>query len=298
MVGQPKNGNRDTVKNLTVKDVQSHIENTFCGQNFSVVATGNVSHDKIVEAASKWLNKLPETTPGNLEEQSQKPYLTPTMMSQRDDERDNLNCAVSFLVPGVSDSEHLGMLMYQEIMGNYNANEDGMAHVNTPQKQYNYFHRRLGERPGVNLQRTQYYGFSDFGVFTMWMHGHEIYSHDILYHQQWQLGQASRHLNQVEVYRARARWFNNLLNQSPSTSLNLEIANQTMFSGRRIGRAEMAQRLSEISDAKLLKKYATKWFFDKDIGCVAYGNTKHLIGIDNYNQRLMNSTRGDFLQLL
>ena len=77
-------------------------------------------------------------------------------MAQRDDERDNLNCAVSFLVPGLNDSEHIGMLMYQEIMGNYNANEDGMAHVNGPKKQYNYFHRRLGARPGINIQRTQY----------------------------------------------------------------------------------------------------------------------------------------------
>ena len=59
-MGQPKFGNRDTVKNLTVKDLQTHIKNTFTGSNFTVVATGNVAHDQIVDVASKWLNKLPE----------------------------------------------------------------------------------------------------------------------------------------------------------------------------------------------------------------------------------------------
>jgi len=37
-------------------------------------------------------------------------------------------------------------------------------------------HRRLGERPGINLCRTKYYQFSDIGLFTVWMHGHEVHS--------------------------------------------------------------------------------------------------------------------------
>lgn len=60
--------------------------------------------------------------------------MTPTMMSIRDDERDNLNTAVSFLVPGLNSTEHMSMRIYQEILGDYNANEDGMAHVNSPNR--------------------------------------------------------------------------------------------------------------------------------------------------------------------
>lgn len=44
------------------------------------------------------------------------------MISIRDDERDNLNVAISFKVPGRNDTDYLGMLLYEEIMGNYNAN--------------------------------------------------------------------------------------------------------------------------------------------------------------------------------
>ena len=38
--------------------------------------------------------------------------MTSSMMSMRDDERDNLNSAVSFIVPGLNDKEHLGMKLY------------------------------------------------------------------------------------------------------------------------------------------------------------------------------------------
>jgi len=80
-----------------------------------------------------------------------KPNFTSSMMSIRDDERDNLNVAVSFKVPGRGDQNYLGMLLFEEIVGNYNANSDGMAHVNSPQRQYNYLHRHLAERPGICL---------------------------------------------------------------------------------------------------------------------------------------------------
>lgn len=59
MLGQPSNGNRDTVHKLTSDDVQSHIDRTFCGKNFAIVATGDVNHNQVVDAASSWLNKLP-----------------------------------------------------------------------------------------------------------------------------------------------------------------------------------------------------------------------------------------------
>ena len=67
MVGQPKDGNRDTVKNLTVKDLVQHRENTFCGKNFTVVVTGESSHESVVATSSKWLQTLPENAK-NLED--------------------------------------------------------------------------------------------------------------------------------------------------------------------------------------------------------------------------------------
>ena len=53
------------------------------------------------------------------------------MMSQRDDEIPNVNVGVAFEAPGYNNPEFVSFLLYEEITGNYNSHEDGMAHVNT-----------------------------------------------------------------------------------------------------------------------------------------------------------------------
>lgn len=97
-------------------------------------------------------------------------------MSQRDDELENVNISVSYLAPAYSSPLSLTSRIYKEIMGDYNANHDGSAHLNTADRQYNKFHAFLGERPGINLAKFDYYGFEDVGLFTCWIHAHELYS--------------------------------------------------------------------------------------------------------------------------
>ncbi len=190
------------------------------------------------------------------------------------------------------------MLIFEKLLDNYNANEDGVAHLNTSNRQYNYFHRLLGEKPGINLQRTKYYGFSDVGLFTSWIHGHEIWSMQMVALPQYQLGFLSKNLNQVEAFRARAKLFNKLLKQRPTFKLNNQIAKNIAFSGRRIGRTEMAYRISHMSEQNFLKDYASKWFFDRDISVNLYGNVAHLAGQNYYHERMLNTTRGDMLTIL
>jgi predicted Zn-dependent peptidase len=57
-LGQPKNGNRDAIKNITVNDLETHKENTFVGKNFAVVVTGEINHESVVATSDKWLNTL------------------------------------------------------------------------------------------------------------------------------------------------------------------------------------------------------------------------------------------------
>ena len=55
-------------------------------------------------------------------------------MSIADHERDNLNSSAGFIGPGLNDLDSLGMVLFKEILGDYNANQDGMAHVNSPDR--------------------------------------------------------------------------------------------------------------------------------------------------------------------
>lgn len=52
-------------------------------------------------------------------------------MSQRDDEIENVNIAVAYRAPAYTDPLSLASHLFREVMGDYNSNHDGMAHLNT-----------------------------------------------------------------------------------------------------------------------------------------------------------------------
>lgn len=195
MIGQPCNGNRDTIIDLSLQDIKQHKERIFAGKNFCVVATGDVNHNQVVDAASPWLNKLPVNPALTNEESFEKPYMTPSIMTSRDDEIENVNLGVAYIAPAYNHPLRIASELYTKILGDYNSNHDGMAHLNTANRQYNYFHSYLGNKPGITLAKLNYHGFEDIGLFTSWMHVHEIYALEGQHYVPYILGQLSKHLN-------------------------------------------------------------------------------------------------------
>lgn len=297
MLGQPVNGNRDLITSITQKDLQDHQKRTYIGKNFSIIATGNVSHEEVLTRSQKWLSKLPETTSYQNPENETTPLLTSSMMSQRDDEMHNTNIAIGFRAPSLQNPEFVSMLIFEKLLDNYNAHENGQ-HINTPNRQYNTLHKFLSDLPGVTLQKTKYHSFSDMGLFTCWTHGHEIFSKDMLYKSQYTLALFSKGLGQVEVFRARAKIFNELLRENPGSELNLSIAKQVGYIGRRVGRTEMGYRVSDLAESKSLEDFSRKWFFDQDMGVHVYGYVAHMAGVDYYSTRLQQSARADPISIL
>ena len=47
---------------------------------------------------------------------------------------ENLNISVSYLAPGLQNKEYVKSLLWREIIGDYNASENGYAHLNTPNR--------------------------------------------------------------------------------------------------------------------------------------------------------------------
>lgn len=146
-----------------------------------MVVTGDVSPQLVIDSAQKNLSHISVNPKGLMTDQLMAPYMTPSMMAQRDDELDNLNIGVAYMAPSLSSPEFVLSLIWREILGDYNAAENGYAHLNTPNRQYNKLHAQVGEKPGVNLIKTKYLGFSDVGLFTAWVHTHEIWSKDMLH---------------------------------------------------------------------------------------------------------------------
>ena len=299
MMGQPSRGNGDNIVNLTTNMIQEHIERTYAGRNVTVVASGNVNHDAVVKA-SRRLSSLPkEPTRESAIVSTEKPLLTPSMMVARDDEMANVNVCVAYKAPARGDSESFLMNFYASMLGSYNANEQGLAHLNSEDRQYHNLHSQFGERPGITLHQAKYIGFSDVGLLTAWTHGNEIWSKDMMFMNQVMLGKYATVLNQVEVFRARASLFNNLLAERPGEELNLEIARDVQYIGRRVDRTERAFRYSYMADQEFLQEKAKAWFYDKDtaLGVWGPGNT-YIKEFSYYNSNMYMATRGNSTVLL
>ena len=63
----------------------------------------------------------------------------------------NLNVGVSFYAPGYDNPDFIALKFFEEVSSDYNANHDGMANVNSPERQYNTLHKHYGGKPGINV---------------------------------------------------------------------------------------------------------------------------------------------------
>lgn len=278
-MGMPVHGARDNAFNLTKNDLEKHRDATFIGENVALVVTGNPSNlASLVNSASAKLaqwqispsDSVNNVTPSiNLE----KPLLTPSTIAVRDDEMKNFNTGVSFKASAYGDDDFFFFKYFQHIVGNYNGHEEGISHLNASDRQYNMAHVWLGDSPGINLFRTDYMPYSDGGLFTTFIHGHEVWAMSMLYMGQFFTTEPSRSTNQAEVFRGRASLFNELLRESrPLVANNLSIGRDLLYTGRRIGRNEIARRVSAMADQDHVAKMAKKWFYDVDFSAVFYGS--------------------------
>lgn len=299
MMGQPCRGGRDNIVNLNAQMVKEHMERTYSGNNFVVVVSGGAEHSDVVSATTK-LNNLPKEAVREMAvTSSEKPLLTPSMMVAQDDEMANLNVCVAFLAPQYNAGEAFAMRFFEAMTGDYNANENGLANLNSAERQYHQFHSLLGERPGITLQHSKYVGYSDVGLFTMWIQGNEVWSKDLMFINQYILGKYATTLNQVEVFRGRANLFNELLRESPSMKLNMDMARDALYTGRRVDRTEKAYRFSYMADNGLVQDMAKKWFYDKDIALGVWGpGNNYVKEFSYYNSNMLMATRGNRIILL
>lgn len=59
---------------------------------------------------------------------------TPSLMVMRDDEMANLNSAVFFRAPKWDDPDMFAMHMFANILGEYRADRNGHAHLNSAER--------------------------------------------------------------------------------------------------------------------------------------------------------------------
>ena len=223
----------------------------------------------------------------------EQPLFTSSMMLARDDEMDNLNVHVSYPAPSHSDKYSTFMRFFEAMVGQYNERHNGKAHLNASNRQYHRLHAHLGDCPGINLQKCEYHSYSDFGLFTNYFHGHEIWTREMIQGFQSVIGQWAKYMAQHEVFRTRNALFNQLLNWAPSHSLNGQIARDVFYLGRRVNRTELAMRYSALTSRKTVSDLLYHLFINREISYSLWGNGHQAINFVNFDDYTLKSTNGN-----
>lgn len=175
---------------------------------------------------------------------ARKPVFTPSVMMLRDDELANTSVAVSFKAPSFSDPDWFGMQLVKEVVGDYRIDRDNLAHLNTVSLDYNKMHVSLANLPDVVRQLSYYNAYSDTGLFGNFLFGNEVFNHALIFMSQYVLTSYAHETNVTEIYRGRARVFNNLLNRHCPFQISKENALQASYWGRLCSRTEIATKVS------------------------------------------------------
>lgn len=206
MLGQPIKGDRDLTHTLGIDHLKDFYAANYCGDNVVVVATGDVSHDAIVDAVEKSFSSLQKSSTVSAKN-TEKPVYIPALLMIRDDEMVNSNVGVFYDAPGVKHEDYYAFLLMKNMFGNYRIDQHA-EHLNDCHKQYNSMHALLGNLPDVTRADSHYMAYSDCGLFGNYFFGNEIFTRQMNYCGVCLPTIWSHHLNDVEVIRGRNNMYN------------------------------------------------------------------------------------------
>jgi mitochondrial-processing peptidase subunit beta len=261
MLGQPIKGDRDLTHTLTVNNLRDYHTANYFGDNMVIVATGDVSHESIVDAVEQHFANLPKNAtvaPKN----SEKAVYVPAILFIRDDEMYNSNVGIFYDAPSVKHEDYYSFLLLKHMFGSYRIDQHA-EHLNDCHKQYNSMHALLGNLPDVTRAESHYFAYSDAGLFGNYFFGNEVFTRQMNYCGVCLPTIYSHYLNDVEVIRGRNHLYNQLLTTETPESVNHDIGKQMLQLGRRLPRSEVAKRVANI-DNYHIKNICNEWFYDAE----------------------------------
>jgi len=288
-IGQPILGDIDNIYNVTQDMVKKYHATHYVGSNLILVGTGNVNHKEFVDQVSRAFGNLNKNPPPGLEKRNmEKPIYTPSCMFMRDDEMYNSAVGVYYDAPHWHHEDYYAFLLMERICGSYQMDRNGQARLNDPEKQYSSLEAAVGQLPDVTKVETMYNPYRDCGLFGMYFFGNEVFTRTMTYYGILMPALFGVYMNQVEVYRGRAKLYQELLSiQSPSDVLQL-IGPQMIYLNRRVTRTEIAKRVA-FFDNNSLMKVMKHWCRDAEPSIVAYGAIESLAATGSYKFYKANS---------
>lgn len=246
MIGQPKKGDKDMTTTLQVDQLRDFYAANYVGDKVVVVATGDVTHEQIVDQVEQYFSSIPKET-DVLVKGLEKPIYVPSLLFLRDDEMLNANVGVFYDAPSRKDEDYYAFELMKNMFGSYRIDQNA-EHLNDVHKQYNSMHSLLGNLPDVTRADSYYFAYSDCGLFGNYFFGNEIFVRQMNYCGVCLPTIWAHYLNDVEVIRGRNFLFNSLLNKESLESISKDIGKDMLLVGRRVPRGEIAKRVAHIDN--------------------------------------------------
>lgn len=279
MMGQPTRGDRDLTQTIGADHLRDFFNANYYGDNMIVVATGDISHDAIVDKVEQVFNSVPKSSDVPTVN-AEKPIYTPAILYIRDDEMINSNVGVFYDAPAACDEDYYSFLMFKNMFQSYRIDQNA-EHLNDVSKQYNSMHSLLGNLPDVTMANSHYFAYSDCGLFGNYFFGNEVFTRQMNYCGVCLPTIYSHFLNDVEVIRGRNFVYNTLLNDETVRGINNSIGKDMISVGRRVPRSEVAERVANI-DNYHLKNMATHWFYDSEPSFTNWGPIEQVSSVGSY----------------
>jgi len=286
MLGQPIKGDRDLTATLGVDHLRDYQSANFFGDNVVVVATGDVSHEQIVDAVESAFASLPKSAAAP-KANSEKPIYIPALLMIRDDEMINSNVGIFYDAPGVKHEDYYSFLLLKNMFGSYRLDQHA-EHLNDVHKQYNSMHALLGDLPDVTRADSHYFAYSDAGIFGNYFFGNEVFTRQMNYCGVCLPTIYSHYLNDVEVIRGRNFLYNSLLSTETPEAINTDIGKNILQLGRRLPRNEIATRVASI-DNHHIKHLCNEWFYDAEPSFTNWGPIETVSHVGSYKYFKVNT---------
>ncbi|CAG9328560.1 unnamed protein product [Blepharisma stoltei] len=266
MIGQPIRGNQKSIQNITQDAIKDYIDAHYIAPRMVLTATGNVDHKQIAELGEKYFGKVAKS--GREITGDDRPIFTPSTVTIRDDDVDLAHMGIFFQAPSWNHEDFYAFQMLVRLCGDYVPERDSI--INHAWLQYNYFHTWFGEIEDFGGHSNHYFPYSNAAIW-----GHYTQSLDLsaFISPQACLCGTKRYTDYImesELYRARNRYYNDLLNNTNLGSWSSEIGTELLYAKRRIPRSEVAKRISCMGSRHLEKTFA-KWLWDCELAVAMYG---------------------------
>jgi mitochondrial-processing peptidase subunit beta len=266
MFGQPIRGNCVSVANISQDHIKDYLDAHYLANRMVLVATGNVNHTEFKNLAEKHFSKVP--THGREVTGEDKPVFTGSQVQIRDDDVDLAHAGVFYFAPSWNSEDFYAFQILQRIMGNYRPARDSI--INHPHLQYNYLHKWFGEMEDFGEHDSYYLPYSDVGLFGHYASTLDLSGYFVPHACLKATRRATNYVMESEKFRARNRYYNELLNNRDLMGQGKEIGEQLVYAKRRIFRSEVAKRVS-VLDARYLEKVYTRWLWDCELALAFYG---------------------------